>query len=84
MKDIHQTLLSSFDFDAQHIFRTISNNGDFITGEDVISYITEFGREITQEEVGCLLRIMDRTGEGQIYLRDFKYYFATLGLKKEH
>ncbi len=84
LKDIHQTLLSSFDFDATHIFQSISANQNFITGEDILHYITEFGREISQEEVGCLLRVIDRRGEGLLYLNDFKYFLATLGLKKEH
>lgn len=33
--DSHQALLSSFDFDAAHIFSLISSNGEYITGEDI-------------------------------------------------
>lgn len=27
---------------------------------------------------------IDRKGEGQLYLEDFKFFLATLGLKREH
>ena len=84
MLDLQQALLSSFDFDAAQIFTLISSNGEVITGEDFIAFITGFDREISIEEIGCLLRVTDRQGEGQIYLEDFKFYMATLGLKKPH
>ena len=82
--EVHQTLLSSFDFDANQIFSIISSNGEFITGEDVIAFVADCGKELSIEEVGCLLRIIDKRGEGQLYIEDFKYFMATLGLKKEH
>jgi hypothetical protein len=41
-------------------------------------------REISPEEVGCLLAVIDRKGEGQLFLEDFKFFLATLGLKREH
>lgn len=81
---MHQTLLSSFDFDANQIFSIISSNGEFITGEDVIAFVADCGKELSIEEVGCLLRVIDKRGEGQLYIEDFKYFMATLGLKKEH
>lgn len=84
MLDLQQALLSSFDFDAAQIFTIISSNGEVITGEDFIAFITGFDREISTEEIGCLLRVTDRQGEGQLYLEDFKFYMATLGLKKPH
>lgn len=62
MLEIQQTLLSSFDFDAGQIFTLISSNGEVITGEDMIAFITGFDREISTEEVGCLLRVTDRQG----------------------
>ena len=34
--------------------------------------------------MGCLLAAIDRKGEGQLFLNDFKYFLATLGLKREH
>lgn len=40
--------------------------------------------EISIEEVGCLIRLIDKHGDGRIYLKDFKFFLATLGLKKEH
>lgn len=82
--EVHQTLLSSFDFDANQIFSIISSNGEFITGEDVIAFVADCGKELSIEEVGCLLRVIDKRGEGQLYIEDFKYFMATLGLKKEH
>lgn len=82
--ELHQTLLSSFDFDAAHIFSIISSNGESITGEDIERFIAGFQREISKEEVGCLLRVIDKKGEGQLFLDDFKFFLATLGLKKEH
>ncbi len=84
LMEVHQTLLSSFDFDANQIFSIISSNGEFITGEDVIAFVADCGKELSIEEVGCLLRIIDKRGEGQLYIEDFKYFMATLGLKKEH
>ena len=82
--DFHQVLLSSFDFDADSIFQMLSSNGNFITGEDVIAFVRDCGKEFSTEEVGCVLRVVDKRGEGQLYLNDFKHFFATLGLKKEH
>lgn len=60
--DLQQALLSSFDFDASQIFSLISSNGEVITGEDFIAFITGFDREISTEEIGCLLRVTDRQG----------------------
>jgi Ca2+-binding EF-hand superfamily protein len=62
----------------------LSSNGEAITGEDILAFITEQNREISAEEVGCLLAAIDRKGEGQLFLNDFKYFLATLGLKREH
>ena len=82
--ELHQALLSSFDFDADSIFQMISSNGNFINGDDLIAFVGDCGKELSAEEVGCLLRIVDKRGEGQMYLNDFKHFMATLGLKKEH
>jgi Ca2+-binding EF-hand superfamily protein len=49
-----------------------------------VAFVTDCGRELSTVEVGCLLRVVDKSGEGQLYLNDFKHFFATLGLKKEH
>jgi Ca2+-binding EF-hand superfamily protein len=46
--------------------------------------VADAGKELSTEEVGCLLRVVDKRGEGQLYIEDFKHFFATLGLKKEH
>lgn len=80
--ELHQALLSSFDFDASHIFSLISTNGEAISGEDILNFIGGYQREVSKEEVGCLIRVMDKKGEGQIFINDFKYFLATLGLKK--
>ncbi len=80
--ELHQALLSSFDFDADHIFSLISSNGEAISGEDILNFIAGYEREISKEEVGCLLRVIDKKGEGQLFVNDFKYFLATLGLKK--
>ncbi len=81
---MHQALVSSFDFDANHIFSILSSNGEVITGEDLVAFVTDCGKELSIEEIGCLLRVVDKRGEGQLYLNDFKHFFATLGLRKEH
>jgi Ca2+-binding EF-hand superfamily protein len=47
-----------------------------------LNFISGFQREISTEEVGCLLRVIDKQGEGQISINDFKFFLATLGLKK--
>jgi hypothetical protein len=47
--ELNQALLSSFDFDAAGIFRMISSNGEFVTGEDIQAFMTENTREISQE-----------------------------------
>ena len=82
--ELHQALLSSFDFDLNAVFTLLSHSGEFITGEDLMAFVTDCGRELSTEEVGCLLRVIDKSGEGQLYLKDFRHFFATLGLKKEH
>jgi Ca2+-binding EF-hand superfamily protein len=82
--DLHQALLSSFDFDANHIFSILSSNGEVITGEDLVAFMVDCGKELSIEEIGCLLRVVDKRGEGQLYLNDFKHFLATLGLRKEH
>jgi hypothetical protein len=40
--------------------------------------------DLSVEEIGCLLRLIDKKGEGHLYEDDFKHYLATLGIKKEH
>ncbi|MCB0371129.1 MAG: hypothetical protein KDD45_17355, partial [Bdellovibrionales bacterium] len=57
---------------------------DFITGEDILAFVQDCGKELSTEEIGCLLRIIDKRGEGILYLNDFKHFLATLGLRKEH
>ncbi len=47
--ELHQALLSSFDFDASHIFSLISSNGEAITGEDILQFIAGYQREISKE-----------------------------------
>ena len=34
--------------------------------------------------MGCLIKLIDRKGEGRVDLEDFKVFLATLGLKKVH
>ena len=81
---LHQALLSSFDFDAAQIFTLLSSNGEAITGQDLLAFLADNNRELSPEQAGCLLATIDRKGEGQPYLDDFKYFLATLGLKREH
>jgi hypothetical protein len=50
----------------------------------LLAFMAGHQRELSREEVGCLLATVDRKGEGQLFLEDFKYYMATLGLKREH
>jgi hypothetical protein len=50
----------------------------------LLAFMAGHQRELSREEVGCLLATVDRKGEGQLFLEDFKYYLATLGLKREH
>ena len=45
--ETHQALLSSFDFDVNHIFSMISNNGEYITGEDVKAFVSDCGKDIS-------------------------------------
>jgi len=42
--ETNQALLSSFDFDAAGIFRMISSNGEFVTGEDIQAFMSENNR----------------------------------------
>ena len=42
------------------------------------------GAEISKEEVGCLIKLIDKKGQAKIHKKDFKSYMATMGLKKEH
>ena len=79
---MNQQLKSSFDFNATNIFRQLSANGECLTAVDLRAFFDDCGQNISQEEVGCLLRVMDRTGEGQVTQQNFMAYAATLGLKK--
>ena len=47
--ELHQTLLSSFDFDAGQIFAQLSSNGEAITGEDIMAFMADQQREISPE-----------------------------------
>ena len=84
LSTLNQQLKSSFDFDAPTIFHQLSANGQCLTAADLSAFFQDCGQSISTEEVGCLLRVMDRTGEGQVTPQDFMAHAATLGLKKEH
>ncbi len=44
----------------------------------------ENGGELTNEEVGCLIKTIDRNGVAKINQEDFDFFLATMGLKKTH
>jgi hypothetical protein len=49
LMELHQALLSSFDFDAGQIFSQLSSNGYAITGEDIMAFMVDQQREISPE-----------------------------------
>ncbi len=55
-----------------------------MTGESCNNFMYNEGVEMSVEEVGCLIRLIDKKGEGRTCLEDFKYFLATMRLKKEH
>lgn len=42
------------------------------------------GGDLEVEEIGCLIKIMDRQGIAQVGREDFDNFLATMGLKKTH
>lgn len=82
--DLNNSLVSSFDFNANNIFDILSLDGQTVTAEDIDNFMKQNLVELSREEIGCILRLIDKKGEGHLYLDDFKLYLATLGLKKEH
>lgn len=40
--------------------------------------------QISKEEIGCLIKLIDKSGQAKIHKKDFKFYLATMGLKKQH
>jgi hypothetical protein len=49
LMELHQALLSSFDFDAVQIFTQLSSNGEAITGEDIVAFMADQQREVSPE-----------------------------------
>lgn len=62
----------------------MANIEGFITGESLNNFMVNENCEVSIEEVGCLIKLIDKQGEGRVCLEDLKFFLATLGLKKEH
>ncbi len=66
------------------MFNLLANVEGFVTGESCNNFMYNEGVEISIEEIGCLMRLIDKKGEGRICVEDFKFFLATMRLKKEH
>ena len=76
--------MNSYDFDPNAAFEVLSHGNNCITGEGIDKFMRDNGEEMSREELGCLIKLIDKKGEAKIHKSDFKSYLATLGLKKEH
>ena len=62
----------------------LSGGKEKITPESIQAFMEENGRELSREEIGCVIKLIDKKGEAKIHRQDLKSYLATMGLKKEH
>ena len=74
--------MNSFDFDADQVFDLLSFGQDRITPETIQMFLEDNGYELSREEIGCVIKVIDRKGEAKIHRADLKSYLATMGLKK--
>lgn len=42
------------------------------------------GGDLTNEEIGCLIKTIDKKGVAKVNSEDFNTFMATMGLKKPH
>lgn len=82
--EYNNALINSYDFDADAAFSILGNGNKWITGESINDFMLENSYELSKEELGCLVKLMDRKGVGKIHPSNFKNYLATLNLKKPH
>lgn len=43
-----------------------------------------YGGQLSNQEIGCIIKTIDRKGTGQLSANDFDSFLATMGLKKAH
>eukprot|EP00919_Chromeraceae_sp_WS-2016_P053342 GHVR01126689.1.p1 GENE.GHVR01126689.1~~GHVR01126689.1.p1 ORF type:complete len:127 (+),score=15.85 GHVR01126689.1:658-1038(+) len=84
LMEYNNSLVSSFDFDVNQVFEIMSKDKKTIKAEDIQVFMEDNEVEMSKEEIGCVIRLIDKKGEGHVHRDDFKVYLATLGLKKEH
>ena len=75
-------MINSFDFNADKIFDLLSCGEKKITPETIQMFMEDNGYELSREEIGCVIKLIDKKGEARINKKDLNSYLATLGLKK--
>jgi Ca2+-binding EF-hand superfamily protein len=60
----------------------LSKNGESITYQGLQDFFAENDCILNTEELGCLVKLLDRHGDGDIKPDDMKKYLATLNIKK--
>lgn len=82
LKEYNTTLVSSYDFDHKQIFKLLSKDGQSITFQNLQDYLGENDCVLTTEELGCIVKLLDRQGDGDIKPEHMRRFLATLNIKK--
>jgi len=83
LKDYNTTLVSSYDFDHRSVFRMLSRDGESITFRNLQDFMNENDCVLTTDEIGGIMRLLDKHGDGDIKPDHLRQYLATLNIKKE-
>lgn len=82
LKDYNTSLVSSYDFDHKTVFKMLSKDGEVITYDNLQGFLEENDCVLSAEELGCIVRLLDRHGDGDIRPEHMRKYLATLHIKK--
>jgi Ca2+-binding EF-hand superfamily protein len=83
LKEYNTTLVSSYDFDHKSVFRMLSRDGESISFGNLQNFMAENDCVLTTEELGGIMRLLDKHGDGDIKPDHLRQYLATLNIKKE-
>jgi hypothetical protein len=84
LDSLNSALKSSFDFNPQMIFDLLSCGCGHITADSLKQFVGQNGGSLSDDEIGCLIKTIDKKGIARISRDDFDNFIATMGLRKGH
>ena len=84
LKKLNAELKSAHDFDARKLFEAVSGSSGVVDFENLSKFLSENKSKMRNEEIGCIFKQLDGSGQGEISLDDFKTYVATLKISHQH